>query len=263
MRAVRVAPQLFIAVTLVVFFGGVAESRSNICDESIVVESLKGPVTLEQATQIISKQTGCDFDLEAELKAIDVRGSYENVTISIFFRRTLKDVNHSITYDNNSNLISVKPYGIVDRNMVVKGMDDLYHAHDLERIFSDEMILLREQQEKNGNFLTEKSSAREPLTGILLSDIAMTSERQNKALLALEENPDAREPLSGEYYSEIKRIQDKQNSYLQDIKGSDLDVEPLTGISYNKINSIQEAQELAAKENNLNYYKIEEVHKEQ
>ncbi len=201
----------------------------------VTIDADKRP--LKDVLAEIASQIDWTVIVDKNLADTAVTGTYKDIELEAFLKRTFKGENLIVLYDEELKTIDVRAFG-------ENGVKRAIISEESQVVIPDEEALqaLRAKEEQIYEEYISNPDSIEPLTGMTLGEIAAIQAAEQKAYDAYITNPNSVEPLTGMTLGEIAALKEEEQKRYDEYLSNPESIEPLTGMSLADIDSLRIAE---------------------
>ena len=237
-RILSLVIRFFLILTLVPI--AIDPANAELKESGRVVSIDANQLPIKDALNEASHQSGWTIVVDERLVGDHVSGSFKDVELESFLRRTLKGGALIVLYDEEAKSIDIRSFGATSKMITFSPNPDPATPEEKKRI----QALRVEEQTAYDSYISNPDSI-EPMTGMTLGEIAALHEAEQKAYDKYISNPDSIEPMTGLKLADIKTLsENEQTAYGKYISNPD-SIEPMTGLKLNEISTLHEREQIA------------------
>jgi hypothetical protein len=215
-------------------------------ESSLIFSIDSNQLPLKEILNEASRQTGWTIIVDERLISIPVTGSFQDIALESFLRRSLKGEALIVVYDEVAKSVDIRSFGTQRTMITISPNPDPGNPLDGKRI----QALRLEEQRAYEAYRLNPDSIIEPLTGKTLGEVGALQAADEKAYNEYLANPNSVEPLTGMKLTDITALREKEAKDYQKYLSDPKSVEPLSGLKISEIITLRDKEQKTAAEEN-------------
>ena len=190
----------------------------------------------------ISSQTQWNIVFDEKLADKAIAGNFQNVGLDSFLKRTLRNENLIVLYDENSKTVDIRSFGGTGKQLKISSIPpNPSNLKDEKKL----QALTLEEQRAFDVYISNPDSV-EPMTGMTLGEIAALRVAEQKAYDEFMSNPESIDPITGMTLSKFAALREAEQKAYDEFMSNPESIDPITGMTLAKVKALGNEEQRVA-----------------